>query len=157
MENKNNTIMSYIFMDTEHLPNLIYELFEKNHKSALLFVIITSFINIYGNYSVRTTFSFLLFRIWQGKAVLCNIIMPLIIYLFFKANEGKFPFIIILCIFITVLAGVFTTTMGIALTPMMVCILAVLYGIHNKSFKNVLKCLACCLPALVYGLLYVLL
>lgn len=30
MENKNNTIMSYIFMDTEHLPTLIYELFKKN-------------------------------------------------------------------------------------------------------------------------------
>ena len=26
-----------------------YELFEKNHKSAILFVIIMSFINIYGN------------------------------------------------------------------------------------------------------------
>ena len=60
-----------------------YELFEKKHKSALLFVLIMSIINIYGNYSIRTTFSFLLFRIWQGKAVLCNIILPLLIYLFF--------------------------------------------------------------------------
>ena len=134
-----------------------YELFEKKHKSALLFVILMSFINVFGNYSVRTTFSFLLFRIWQGKAVLCNIILPLLILLFFKANEEKFKISICIIMFFVVLAGIFTTTMGIAIPPMMVGLLAILYGIHNKSFKDVIKCFICCLPAVVYGLLYILL
>ena len=134
-----------------------YELFEKKHKSALLFVLIMSIINIYGNYSIRTTFSFLLFRIWQGKAVLCNIILPLLIYLFFKANEEKFKIIICLIMLVTILGGIFTTTMGIALPPMMVGLLAILYGVQNKSFKDVIKCFICCLPAVVYGLLYIIL
>ena len=38
--------------------------------------ILLSIINIFGNYSIRTNFTFLLFRIWQGKAILANIMLP---------------------------------------------------------------------------------
>ena len=58
---------------------------------------------------------------------------------------------------VTILGGIFTTTMGIALPPMMVGLLAILYGVQNKSFKDVIKCFICCLPAVVYGLLYIIL
>ena len=134
-----------------------YELFEKDENKALMFVMLMCFINIFGNYSIRNTFSFLLFRIWQGKAILCNIIMPFILWMLFKANEEKYSFVTGLIIFLSVIAGVFTTTMGIAFSPIMIGTLAVLYGVHNRSIKDVVKCFVCSIPSIVYGILYILL
>lgn len=129
-----------------------YELLNKDLKSSVIFVLLLCFLNMFGNYSIRTTFTFLLFRIWQGKAVLCNIIIPLIFYMFL--SEEKSEPIAGIILFLIVLAGVFLTTMGIALPSIIIGVLGLSYGVYNKSIKYICKHFLCCLPAICYGILY---
>lgn len=165
-----HTILPIIFVP---LVYMIYglignEIFKKNQKQVYSFLMIMSIINIWGNYSVRTTFSFFLIRIWQGKALLASMILPLIILLVIKAEENNYKFNYCLLLFITILAGNLTTTMGIALPPMELMLLAVVYEISKIKLKkskeektgigraiiNLTKCCLCCIPSIVYGLAY---
>lgn len=163
-----HVIMPVIFVPLVYLIYYLLgkEIFKENKDSALLFVIILSFLQIWGGYSVRTNFAFFLFRIWQGKALLANMILPAIWLLFIKADENNFDFQTCLLLFITVIAGNLTTTMGIGLIPIALMLLSLVYEISKINFKNLkennyllpiknmAKCLACCMPSIVYGLIY---
>lgn len=131
-----------------------YEVFDKNIEKTNLFVLILSVLNLFGNYSDKTSFSLFLLRIWQGKALLSNFILPLILLLMLKAENCEYKFISLLLITITVIAGVFTTTMGIALPVIVIGILGFIFGIKDKNIKNMFKCFLCCIPALIYGAIY---
>lgn len=144
------------------------EIFKKDKKQVYYFLMIMSVINIWGNYSVRTTFSFFMIRIWQGKALLASMILPLIVLLFIKAEENDYKFNYCLLLFITILAGNLTTTMGIALPPMELMLLAIVYEISKiklkkskeektgigKAIINLIKCFICCIPSIIYGIAY---
>lgn len=144
------------------------ELFKKNQKQIYYFLLIMNIINIWGNYSVRTNFSFFLLRIWQGKAVLANVILPAIILLFIKLEENNYKIEYCVLLFIAILAGTLTTTMGIALPPIELMLLAIVYEISKielkklkedkntlkVAIKNISKCLICCLPNIAYGIAF---
>lgn len=131
-----------------------HELFNKDLKNSIIFVLLFCFLNLFGNYSIRTTFTFLLFRIWQGKAVLCNIIIPLIFYMFLSEEKKQDELITKITLFLIVLAGVFTTTMGVVFPSIIIGVLGLLYVFYNKSIKNIFGHFLCCLPAICYGILY---
>lgn len=80
--------------------------------------------------------------------------MPLLLLLFLKAEKENFSIISCISIFITVLAGVFTTTMGTVFPPIIIGILALIFGIYNKNIKSIFKSFLCCIPSIVYGILY---
>lgn len=158
-----HTIFPIIFIPMAYMiyGMLANKLFNGNKKNVFIFLILLSIAHIWGSYSVRTNFTFLLFRIWQGKAILANIIIPLIWLLFVIGEEDKFKFGSCVLIFITILGGILTTTMGIALPPIVLMSLSLAYEIpkiidkENKfRITNILKCLACCIPAIVYGGIY---
>lgn len=141
-------------------------IFKSNKKSVLMFLLILCILHIWGGYSKRNNFAFLLFRIWQGKAVLASIIIPLVMLFFVIAEENKYQFGNCLLLLITILGGVLTTTMGIALPPLVLMCLCFAYEIPKIKLKqikskenleilrNILKCLVCCMPAIFYGILY---
>ena len=142
------------------------ELFENDKKNVFYFLIVLCIFNIFGNYSIRTRSTFLLIRLWQGKAILANLIIPLVICLCMKAKNENLKFTYLLLIFITILAGNFTTTMGIALPPLTLMLMAIVLELDKllkkeegkirflNITKNLIKCLACCIPSIVYGIMY---
>lgn len=148
------------------------ELFKKDKKMTYTFLMLMCIINIFGYYSGRSNFTFFLTRGWQGKSVLANLIIPVIVLFFIKAEKNNYSFEYCLLLFITILAGTFTTTMGVAMPPIELMLLALVYEIgqinlkklkagnkEEKSnvitrIKNIAKCLACCIPAIVYGIAY---
>lgn len=165
-----HTILPIIFVP---LVYMIYgligkELFKEDENKVFYFLLIMNIVNLWGNYSIRNNFSFFLLRIWQGKAVLANVILPAIILFFMKLEENNYQLKYCLLVFITVLAGVLTTTMGIALPPIELMLLAIVYEISKVGFKkrdenkqslgrsiiNIFKCLICCLPSIIYGIAY---
>ena len=142
------------------------EIFKENKKNIFIFLIFLSILHIWGNYSKRNNFTFLLFRIWQGKSVLANMILPSIILFFIKAEKNQFRFWNCFLLLITILAGIFTTTMGIGISPLMLMILSFSYEItridyknlknnnYKLNFINILKCFTCCIPAILFGVAY---
>ena len=163
-----HTIFPIIFIPVAYMIYgvIANKLFNGNKKNVFMFLIILSLLHIWGNYSVRTNFTFLLFRIWQGKAILANIIIPAVWLMFIIAEENDFKFGTCLFMFITILGGVLTTTMGIALPPTVLMSLALVYELSKIQYrdlankenfnkiKNIIKCFICCIPALIYGGIY---
>lgn len=141
-------------------------IFQENRKSTILLVILINILQIWGCYSIRTTQTFFLFRIWQGKAILASMILPLIWLLFMKANNNNFNFITCFLLFLSVLAGNLTTTMGIGFLPITLMSLVLVYEISKIDFrnlkknnflislKNICKCFVCCIPSIILGITY---
>ena len=138
-------------------------LFKDDKKKSMLFLFFVSLLYMFGDdINLRSNFRFALVRLWQGKALLGNLIIPAIIVMYdgFASAEKKIPYWIVL--FITMMAACFVSTMGFALAPIMLGTLTIIYSISNikkkKSFKEFIKfafcSLLCCTPNLLYAVIY---
>lgn len=137
---------------------LAKELFNEDIKSAMSFVVLINLLNIFGGYSVRPASAFLLFRIWQGKSVLANLMMPAVLLFILKANKNGYKFLYCILIIILTLASNITTTMAIGLIPIEIVVL--FFTLEFCDFKikkfliNMIKAVICSMPSLIYGLIY---
>lgn len=138
-------------------------LFKEDKNKSLLFLIFVSLLYMYGDdINLRSNFRFALVRLWQGKAILGNLIIPAIIVTYneFAEAEKKLPNWI--AVFLTMFSACLVSTMGFALAPIMLGTLTIIYSIKNvkekKSFKEFVKfvflSLLCCTPNIVYAVLY---
>lgn len=132
------------------------KLFCKDKTNVSIFIILLSIINIFGNYSDRTNFSYLLLRIWQGKAVLSSIMLPAIWLVFLNCIEDDKKNANWGILFITILASTLVSEMGIALSPMTLMFLAFVFSIRDKKISYLLKSAICVIPCIVYFLIYLL-
>ena len=153
-----HTIIPAIFIPIVYLiySEIAKELFKKDKKCIDLFLIFLSVLYIWGNYSVRNNFTFLLFRIWQGKAVLANIILPAMWLFFIKAHKNDFNILTCSLLLILIFAGCLTTTMGIIMPSITLLVLAFLFSIKDKKISYLWKSIVVCIPCLIYGLIYIL-
>lgn len=132
---------------------LAQKLFKKNPKRIAMFMFFLCFVNLFGNFSTRSTSTFLMFRIWQGKSVLCNILLPIIIYLFLCAVEEK-KRVYWVGVFLAVLAGTMVSSMGVFLGPVLLAILAFVDLIIDRKLENCLKACVCVVPCVLQFLVY---
>lgn len=127
------------------------ELFNNTQK-GLLFCNVMVALRLFGNYSIYTTSSFMLFRIWQGKAIVASIILPLLILWFINEEKrGIKEFIMLLVI---VLAGCGVSSMGIILQ----LLLLFAYGVvllFRKKWKWVLQVFLASIPCFTLSLAYI--
>ncbi len=130
------------------------KLFKNDENSVLLFMIFMSFLNLFGNYSIRTSSTFLMFRIWQGKAMLANYIIPIfwLLWMLQEDNESRFSYFLYV---MAILAGMFTTSMGNVFPPMILGILAFIRLVKERDFKRFMKTVLCCIPIGLYCSIYV--
>ena len=129
---------------------LAKEIYGRNRNQALWLLFFLCVLNIFGNWSIRSTATFLLFRIWQGKAILCNIILPLVVYVFMKLAEGSRATkltVPILCL--TVTAGTMISSMGVFLGPAMLFVLSVVDAVSHRRLRNGLIALGCVIPCVI--------
>ncbi len=147
------------------------KLFNDNKKDALLFLFFVNVIYIFGDITFHSNFRFALVRLWQGKAVLGNLIIPslIVIYDSFVQGDTKLPYWI--CLLITMWSACLVSTMGLALAPLMLGGLTIVHcfrilnfnrkskkGDFTKailSFVNLgFKSLICCAPNVLYAIMY---
>lgn len=119
------------------------------------FLVFVSILNLFGYYSTRTTGTFLLLRSWQGKAIYCAILLPLLFYYVlkvFKEPIGKW----ISGMFLTSLASCLTCFSAVTLTPLLIGAMCLTYAIAKKDIKVPLKMAVSIVPNVVLLLIYVL-
>lgn len=148
------------------------ELFKNDVKKTMLFMVFLNIIIMFSGYSTRPNYSYFLTRIWQGKAVLGNIIIPSIWLFFVLTQKNGYKFINYLLLLIVIFAGNLTSSMGVVLPTMSLLLLGFIdevtkinvENIKNKKVLkeiisfiiNMLKYLACCIPSIVNGIMYLL-
>ena len=97
---------------------------------------------------------FLLTRIWQGKALLASFLLPAIFYysrccMEESAERGEWIRLLVL-----MLSSCLVSSMGMMLAPVMLGLMALLYGIPGWEWKRILQAFACCIPNLICAAVY---
>ncbi len=131
-------------------------LFGEEHEKKLIFCGLVSAINIFSGYSVYNSGAFLLFRIWQGKALFAAIFIPILFFMAirFFTMEGKLRLADYITIAVVCLGACMTSGFGIVLTAIFWGLVSVLYAISRKSVKSMAAMWVSMLPCVIYGFLY---
>lgn len=134
-------------------------LFDKKKEKLPLFLCFTALLTIFGNYSLYTAENFMLARSRQGKAALGSIVIPMVILLFLmildqveKGQEGQWMLWLLLGA--TVTAACLCTTLGTMLIGLLLGVTGLCSGLVYKKPGLVVRTGLCCIPAVVYAVLY---
>lgn len=150
-----HTIFPAIFIPLAYMIfwQLGLRLFDESKNKTATFILVLATIYMFGDFSNRANFDFLLYRIWQGKAILANIILPMswLIYYECAVDNKKSNWIALYIVFI---AGSLVSSMGIVLMPISIAILTVLYVIKYRRIGYGFKSICAVLPCLIYGFIY---
>ncbi len=127
------------------------KLFAGNMEKTGYFLLVLSLLNIFSGYSERTGGLFLLIRLWQGKAILAGILLPLVLYMGMRifAKEGKTPPMEWLLLFFLMCACCMVSSMGIILGAIMLGILGILIFFWKRNIRFLLYAFLCCMPNLI--------
>lgn len=154
-----HTICPPIFISLMYMIYFLIgkQLFKEDRKAICLFLLLLNILYIFGNYSVRTNFTFALFRIWQGKAFLANVILPAIWYWYLVSYEEKMDLKQMLMMFILMIACCLPTSMGVVLAPLTIAILALVSAIKDKKIDYLWKYAITCMPCIICGIIFLVL
>ena len=127
--------------------------FEKDTKFRGYFMLIVAVINTFSCYSAYTQGTFFMVRIWQGKAVLCSIIIPALMY-FILSIKDRIKINQCLVILCTMLAACFVSSMGIALSAISLGCFAIAHLLFTKDWRTTLALGGCALPNIIFLFIY---
>lgn len=129
-------------------------LFSYDMEKTGYFLVILSCLNLFAAYSERSGGLFLLIRLWQGKAVLAGILIPMILYFAIRVFvlEGKLADWILL--FLLMWSCCMVSSMGIMLGAIALGILGILFAFRHKSIRLLFCTGLCCLPNLLCAGIY---
>jgi len=123
-------------------------------KSIGIFLVLVSFLNVFGNYSDYTMQNFLLTRLWQGKAFLAAGIIPFMLYICYKISKEENSRLLWMVLLLTLSAASHVSSMGIFMAPIAVGSFALVNLIMTRKIKNFVLFIACCAPCILCGLVY---
>lgn len=118
------------------------------HKSCFLYLVIL--LNLYGHFSVYRAETFLLTRLWQGKAVVAGIGIPamflLLMWIYEKKNRMQHCILLLMMnLSVCLMSG-----MGTIIGAMMIGCTGLVYGIRQRNRMLAIGMWAICLPNMIY-------
>ncbi|MCI9136030.1 MAG: hypothetical protein HFH48_00450 [Lachnospiraceae bacterium] len=128
---------------------------ESRHSEYFLFFIIM--ITLFSGYTVYTQGMFTSVRIWQGKAVFCGILAPMICYMMIQLFSGKAAAADWIFTFFLMCACCMVSSMGIMLGAIMLGIFGLLNLVKNRSIKSLCCTALCCIPNMLCAGMYLIL
>ena len=159
---RNTFIRSVVIAHTIYPPILlgqvyiVYDLIGKKlfkgKTEQGLFVMMVALINLFMGGNVYTQSVFTLTRIWQGKAVVAAVMIPLFLYLLLLV-QNEDTVINWLWFGIAGCACCLFSGMGIAISVIMIAVYG-LYAVVCKRFKRLPLLIAGLLPSIAFGFFY---
>ena len=131
-------------------------LFRSRQQVIPVFMIIVSFLLMFGNVSIYTPATFFLMRTWQGKALVANLVFPMIIWVFLwmmedcKAPERmSFRSGWIMLGLINMLSGV-CSSMGVIFGSALIGLFTLVLLAFSKRWTVLIGAFLCIIPNLIY-------
>jgi hypothetical protein len=145
------------------------KVFNDDREKLSMFLIFVSALNIFGYYSTHSTQAVMLLRIWQGKALVGALMIPVMIYLMWSImdgyrestdtylfeNEAREPKIWYFLALVGSTASSLASGSGITLVAILIAAFGVAQLIHTKSIKHMLMMWCTAIPSVIYMLCYV--
>ena len=143
-------------------------LFKDKKEMIPVFLIIVSFLMMFGNVSHYTPATFFLMRTWQGKAMVGNLVFPMIFWIFLEMYENvkasnkeisvdkagtSSVYLWIMLALVNMLSGM-CSAMGVIFGSGIIALLSLLLLIFSRNWKVILGAFFCMIPNLIYLALY---
>ncbi|MDY3918016.1 MAG: DUF6077 domain-containing protein [Candidatus Limivivens sp.] len=130
--------------------------FKKDRKMSGLFLVFLSLMHLFSYYSIYTQGTFMLIRIWQGKAFLAAVLLPGIFYLGMRTMDQRGRARDWQALLWVALSACLASSMGIMLVPVMLGILGIVLGCFSGKWKKTVYMVLCCMPCLCFAAAYLL-
>ncbi|MEG1618082.1 MAG: DUF6077 domain-containing protein [Bacilli bacterium] len=151
-----HTLLPIILVPTSYIAfyHLSTNLMKEKYRP--LFLIFISILNLFSNYSAYSPGSFLLFRSWQGKASLVNILLPFLLSVFIVviSNHTKKRNQSLILISLILIASVCFSTVGLYLLPIAYFCLVLGHLIFSKDKKNIFNIIIAAIPSFLFLMLF---
>ena len=126
-----------------------------------VFMIFICIMQIFGNVSIYTNATFFLTRTWQGKSLLANVVLPaifwLILWIFDSDNyEKEYRLGLWILLLLTNFVAAMSSTASVFLAAMLIGVTGIVLGIREKNIQIPLRLMICCMPLILYGVLFLL-
>lgn len=169
------TIVSHSIIPLLFIPlvYLVYAqigkvLFKDKKEMVPVFLIIVSFLMMFGNVSHYTPATFFLMRTWQGKAMVGNLVFPMFFWIFLEMYENvnasnkeisvdkagtNSAYLWIMLALANMLSGM-CSAMGVIFGSGIIALLSLLLLIFSRNLKVIIGAFFCMIPNLIYLALY---
>ncbi len=128
---------------------------ENEERNAWIYLSVVSVLIMFGNYSTKTPATFLLHRIWQGKAILAGMIIPALFYWFLricdKEKDNKIDHI---GLFLTSAAACLASFSSVVTVPVLIVLFALGITFIKKDVKKGLLLIPAMIPEIVLAIIY---
>ena len=161
------TILSHTILPVFLIPltYLIYyeigrKLFKEKEYQLPGYMIFICILHIFGNVSIYNNATFLLMRTWQGKSMLSNVVIPAIFMVLLWIFDGEpekrgtrngMWFLL----FVLNIVAAMMSTASVFLNTLLLAVMGLVFWMQEKNIKILFKTAACCIPCVIYALLYV--
>lgn len=154
-----HTIFPVIFIPMAYLiyAMIAETLFNDDKKKVATFIILLSFIYIWGFYSLDTNFCFLLYRIWQGKAMVANVAIPLLWLLYLEYSKSGRKNMYWIAIIIVMTGANVLSSMAVPIMSITLFSLTLAYFIKDKKIIDFLKSAVSVIPCMICAILFLIL
>lgn len=152
-----------LFLMTYTIYYLIAEILFSHKKDRIpVFLSLTALLILFGDTSFYTMENFMIARSRQGKAALGSIVIPaMLLFILLMMKEKKEQTRpsagLLISLLSAVTAACLCSTMGTLLSCMLLGIMAVIGAVVYRSFSLMVKMAFCCIPAIGYAVLYLIL
>lgn len=135
---------------------LAEHLFAEKRRNVSFFMVLMALLVLFGGYSNYSAENFLLVRATQGKAVIANVILPVLMWLLFvlmgrlqKAEKTGIRYWMLLAG--TMIAGCLCSTLGCVLTCMMLGVVGICMAVVYRRWKVLVPLALCCVIPMVFA------
>lgn len=145
----------FIFMAYVVLYQYAKKWFPEQKNARGIFMIFCAVPIWFSGYSIYNSENFQMIRIWQGKACLASVFLPLLLYLgccIILEKQREYTWLLLL---MADISCCLLSSMGIILACIMLVILMVMGLVRFRSLEKATCTALCCLPSLILGAIYI--
>lgn len=145
----------FIFLAYVVLYQYAGKWFPKEADARGIFMIFCAVIIWFSGYSIYNSENFQMVRIWQGKACMASVFLPLLLYLglcIVLEKQREYPWILLL---LADLSCCLLSSMGIMLALVMLVILLFMGLLRYRDLGRAACTALCTLPSLLLGVVYI--
>ena len=123
---------------------------DKARQNRIVFMYFVQLVILFGYYSLQSSETFILTRLWQGKSVVAGFGVPLLIYLFVNIYENPKRKAYWMLILLTAVSMCHMSAMGIVISAVMIAAIGLYTAIAKKKIWICIVAFLCCIPSGVY-------
>lgn len=129
------------------------QFFTGKMKENAIYFFFVNLANCFAFASVYSLSFYFLLRLWHGKAMLIALMLPAVLLnLIYALHENRTKTWSVL--FVTMTATAIGSSMAGIIPPILAGSMGLTESLKKKSVKPLMLCLVCCIPNIVFGVLY---